>query len=54
MTKSEELIARARRLVHECGGCEISEAVYELCREYEIAIKQALALEESIHALTKP
>ena len=54
MTKSEELIARARRLARECGGCEIAEAVYELCREYEQAIADALRLEETIHALTKP
>jgi NTP pyrophosphatase (non-canonical NTP hydrolase) len=34
-TRSEELITRARRLARECGGCEISAAVFELCREIE-------------------
>lgn len=53
-TRSQELVTRARRLARECGGCEISEAIYELCREYEQAIADALRLEATIHELTKP
>jgi hypothetical protein len=52
-TRSEELVTRAWRLARECGECEISFAILELCQEYEQAIADALRLEATIHDLTK-
>jgi hypothetical protein len=53
-TRSQELISRARSLAWECGGCNVAAVIYELCREYEQAIADALRLEATIHDLTKP
>ena len=47
VSTSEDLIARAEALLGEVP------VIQELIREYRIAIAQALALEATVHQLTK-
>ena len=55
MTTSALLLASIRQqaLTGPDSGSRFAMDVLKLCDEYEIAVKQALALERSIHELTK-
>lgn len=52
MTRSTDLISRVRDEI-KCLPMSTWLVVTELLDEYEVAIKQNLALEQSIHRLTK-
>jgi len=57
MTYSAALISRVRTLCHEATdhgeSSPLVVAALDMAREYEIAVKQALALEAVVHDGTK-